>query len=363
MPLSSARRLPVLAEARQPPLDMPPIPSEFGAHGVPPLTDRAGRQYRYLRLSITDRCQMACTYCMPEGGEGEHALRRDVLSFEQIARLTGVFSSLGIRRVRFTGGEPLLRKGIADLVGMVRQSAPLDALWLTTNGTFLATHAASLKEAGLSGVNVSLDSLQPERFSRITRGAALSPVLKGIDVALSAGLAVKLNTVALRDVNEDEFEAIVQFAWARGILPRFIELMPLGEGARILSDHHLPVGDVRARLAHLLDDVSRGRDATAGPAQYFQARHQPAHRVGFIGAISDSFCDGCNRIRLTSRGEIISCIASRRAVPLKALMERGHADRELAWAVHWALSSKLAGHEFSLDDPRQHGRGMSLVGG
>lgn len=365
MELRSPRRLPVLASRSStlPSEVLPPPPSDFFAAGVPPLTDQAGRRYLYLRLSVTDRCQMACTYCMPPTGEADHALRKEVLSFEQIDRLARVFSSLGIRRVRFTGGEPLLRKGLPKLVAMVRASADLDALWLTTNGTFLARDAAYLRAAGLTGVNVSLDSLRPERFAHITRGAALDPVLAGIDAALEAGLKVKLNTVALRDLNEDEFSSIVEFAWARGIVPRFIELMPLGEGAAILDQHHMPARAIRARLASIVEPDSSGRDTTAGPAQYHSAIDGSGRRVGIIGAISESFCEACNRIRLTSRGEIISCIASRRAVPLKAMMESGRSDEELAWAVHWALSSKHVGHEFTLDQGERHGRGMSLVGG
>ena len=340
------------------------MPADFAPGGrLPPLTDRAGRQYRYLRLSVTDRCNMACVYCMPPEGEAEHALRRDVLSFEQIARLTGVFSQMGIRRVRFTGGEPLIRKHVVDLLAQVHAQSTLDALWLTTNGVRLANLAEPLKAAGLTGVNVSIDSLDPDRFRRLTRGAELAPVLAGINAASAAGLQVKLNTVALRGENEDELGARVDFAWEIGAIPRFIELMPLGGGAALLASHHLPTSAVLARIGARVLPEAGTRDPAAGPAHYYMAADGSGNKVGIIGAISDKFCENCNRIRLTSRGEILACIASRSAMPLKDLMERGQSDAELAWAVHVARQSKRAGHEFELSSGQQHGRGMSLVGG
>jgi len=340
------------------------MPAGFAPDGrLPALTDQAGRQYRYLRLSVTDRCNMACVYCMPPTGEDDHALRRDVLSFEQIARLTRVFSQMGIRRVRFTGGEPLIRKHVVDLVAAVRAESQLDAMWLTTNGTRLGDLAAPLRAAGLTGVNVSIDSLDPDRFRRLTRGAELAPVLAGIDAARRVGLQVKLNTVALRGQNEDEFGALVDFAWDMGAIPRFIELMPLGEGAAILDAHHLPTSTILARLDGRVTGTEGERDPAAGPAHYHTAADGSGRKVGIIGAISDKFCESCNRIRLTSRGEILGCIASRTAMPLKPLMEDGQSDAQIGWAVHVALQSKRAGHEFALSSGERHGRGMSLVGG
>lgn len=329
----------------------------------PQLTDAHGRRYRYLRISVTDRCNMACQYCMPPGGEDDHALRRDVLSFEQIMRISRVFNRMGVSRLRLTGGEPLLRKGLPQLIEMLREQTDIVDMWLTTNGARLPQLAAALAAAGLAGVNVSLDSLRAERFATITRGGVLEEVLAGIDAAQRAGLQVKLNAVALRGLNDDEIPDLTRWAWARGITPRFIELMPLGEGAHLLPAHHLSTDEVRERLQPLTSEHAWERDPNAGPAYYLRSATDTAHKVGIIGAISDTFCSQCNRVRLTSRGEIIACIASRSSVPLKALMEAGASDGQLANAIQTALFGKSAGHRFTPDDSERHGRGMSLVGG
>ncbi|MCB9623504.1 MAG: radical SAM protein [Sandaracinus sp.] len=222
-----------------------PVPDDFARDGLPTLVDGNGRAYRYLRLSVTDRCDLACVYCMPPGGEVEHAVRRELLSFEEAARLVRVFAAMGIRRVRFTGGEPLVRKDVVQLVELVRRSTEVERLALTTNATRLAELAAPLREAGLDGVNVSLDSLDAERFARLTRGGDLHAVLAGVHAALDAGLAVKLNVVLVRGENDDEAERLVRWSWERGIVPRFIELMPLGEGAK-LADRRVTADQTRA---------------------------------------------------------------------------------------------------------------------
>lgn len=352
---------------------VPEVPRDFDVSA--PLRDGSGRALRYLRLSLTDRCDMACVYCMPEGGEAEHGLRRELLSFEEIARLVGLLASLGIVRVRLTGGEPLLRKDVPNLVARIRR-AGIEDVWLTTNGSRLASLARPLAEAGLVGVNVSLDSLDSSRFRRITRSGSLEQVLAGIDAALAAGLAVRTNTVVLRDENDEELDALVRWAWSRGIVPRFIELMPIGEGARLGTERFVAASEMRARLERELGEplVDRGHERGRGPARYACIAARPACRVGFITAVSDEFCTVCDRLRVTALGELRGCLASRRAVSLRDAMRAGASDRELVWALVWALAGKAAGHGFArgarraegaarVDEDEHRRVGMSLVGG
>lgn len=361
--MRTIRKLHVIGSTGLSRIDNVPPPAAFGQSRLPALTDAHGRQYRYLRVSVTDRCSMACVYCMPERGERDHALRREVLSFEQTTRLARIFAAMGVTRMRLTGGEPLLRRELPRLVRSLREEAAVQDLWLTTNGLRLPALARALADAGLHGVNVSLDTLQTRSFSTITRGSKLADVIAGIDAARAAGLTVKLNVVAMRGVNDAEFSDIVRWAWERDITPRFIELMPLGEGSKLMIAHHLPTQRIREHIGHLVADRVLPRDPASGPACYYPAADGTGRKVGIIGAISDNFCNDCNRVRLTSRGEIIACIASRAHVPLKQLIEAGADDRALAWAMHRALNSKLAGHAFRLNATEAHGRGMSLVGG
>jgi cyclic pyranopterin phosphate synthase len=338
----------------------------FGS-GEPPLRllDSRGRTYTYLRLSVTDRCDFACVYCMPPGGEDEHATRPELLTFEEAARVVGIFETLGISRVRFTGGEPLVRRDIVHLVELVGRRTNIQRMVMTTNGSRLAELALPLKQAGLTGVNISIDTLDPERFRQITRGGELSRVLAGVHAALAAGLDVKINTVVLGGMNEHDAGDLVDWAWSLGITPRFIELMPLGEAAKLSAERFLD----RTHVLSLLGDrlrLDEQADAVPGqgPARYFRGRGDAARRVGFITAVSDEFCASCNRVRVNARGEIRACLASRRAISLRDLMRDGKDDREIAWAIHQALGTKDSGHSF--DDPAEveHTRvGMSLIGG
>jgi GTP 3',8-cyclase len=356
-------RLPVLPSRARTPLALSPPPPDFAADGLPVLADARGRVYRYLRLSVTDRCDYACVYCMPPGGEHEHAVRPELLSFEEVVRLVGVLARSGISRVRFTGGEPLVRRDLVRLVAMVHREAPQLELALTSNASRLAALAAPLAAAGLTGVNVSLDSLDPSRFRAITRGGELGDVLAGIRAALAVGLEVKLNTVVLGGENDHELEALVDFAFGLGITPRFIELMPLGEAAALPGERFVPWRSLYARLAARLG----GELETAGvrgPARYFAAREGGGRKVGFITAVSDEFCGDCNRVRITARGDLRACLASRAAVSLCDVMRDGGSDRELAWALHAALGLKQRGHGFGDADESEHERvGMSLIGG
>jgi len=343
---------------------VPRRPEGFGEPRVPALTDGRGRVYTYLRLSLTDRCNLACVYCMPPGGEAEHALRPELLSFEEAVRLVSVFVDGGVRRVRFTGGEPLVRRDAVRLVEMVRRSCPVDELVMTTNAVRLAELARPLADAGLDGVNVSIDSLDPDRFREITRGGELAPVLAGTHAAIEAGLEVKLNVVALGGVNDDELGRLVDWAWEIGATPRFIELMPIGEGAALPAERFLGAGRIIELLGARLAAGEKVADTGRGPARYLRAADGSGRRVGFITAVSDEFCESCNRVRVSAKGDLRACLADRRAVSLRDLMREGATDLDLAWAIRWALGTKDAGHAFDDGAVDEHEHvGMSLIGG
>jgi cyclic pyranopterin phosphate synthase len=343
-----------------------PVPSRPSGWAPRPLEDARGRRITYLRASITDRCDMACVYCMPPGGEDEHATRQDLLTFEELVAIARAFAEAGVRRIRLTGGEPLVRRDVVRLVSMLRSGTAIGEIVMTTNGARLAALARPLRGAGLDGVNVSVDSLDRERFAAITRGGELKEVLAGIDAALDAGLEVKVNTVALGGVNEEELGAIVDWAWSIGIVPRFIELMPIGEAARLPSERFLPAARILERLGARVDATAAvaAPDPGRGPARYLPARDGSGRRVGLITAVSDEFCGGCNRVRLTSRGELRACLASRRAVSLRDVLRAGGDARDLLWAASWSLGAKDGGHRFTDPMADEHTRlGMSLIGG
>jgi cyclic pyranopterin phosphate synthase len=340
----------------------PARPDDFNA--IPLLRDARGRRYTYLRLSVTDRCDLACIYCMPPSGEDEHTVRRDLLTFEEAARLVSVFASAGIRRVRFTGGEPLVRKDIVRLVELVHRRTEVEELVMTTNATRLSELARPLRDAGLFGVNISIDTLDGGRFTELSRGGDLGRVLAGIHAAVDVGLDVKLNTVPLRGRNDDELQRMVDFAWSLGMTPRFIELMPLGEGAKLPSSMRMTADDVIEALGpRVCREIPTGVEGH-GPARYLAAGDGSNHRVGFITPISNEFCDTCNRVRVTARGDIRACLASRRAISLRNIIRAGGSDLDLAWAMVWSLSGKDRGHHFLEPDEHEHERvGMSLIGG
>ena len=301
---------------------------------------------------------------MPPSGEDEHAVRRDILSFEEASRLVSVFAAAGIRRVRFTGGEPLVRKDIVRLVELVHRRTEVEELVMTTNATRLSELARPLRDAGLFGVNISIDSLDPARFAELTRGGDLRRVLAGVHAALDVGLEVKLNTVPLRGRNDDELGRLVDWAWSLGVTPRFIELMPLGEGAKLPAELRMTADDVIRALDAQLSSESPSGVEGHGPARYLRAADGSGRRVGFITPISNEFCDTCNRIRVTARGDIRACLASRRAISLRDIMRAGGSDLDLAWAMFWSLSGKDRGHHFLEAQEHEHERvGMSLVGG
>jgi cyclic pyranopterin phosphate synthase len=367
-------RLPIVCGDTDAPLDLPdtlrtedPIPlAAKGQAGYPGwLADRQGRSLRYLRMSVTDRCDLRCQYCMP--AEGVPASEReDVLSFEEIVRVVRIFARLGVETVRITGGEPLVRKNLPELIRGIREDAGITDIALTTNATALEKLAAPLVQAGLSRINVSLDSVDPETFRVMTRGGDVHRVMAGIEAALAHGIAeVKTNAVVVRGHNDRQVGDVVEWSWARGITPRFIELMPLGEGAKLGRDAVVPVAEIKATLADKL--VVEGDPAyrsDRGPAGYLEARDGSGRKVGFIGAVTDNFCHRCNRVRVTARGEIRACLASPSGLSLRDLMRHNDSDDAVVEAIEEALFGKGKGHEFYVSGvDRHHAVHMSRIGG
>lgn len=315
------------------------------------MRDREGRAIEYLRLSVTDRCNCRCTYCMPAGGV-PMLRHEDVCSFEELARITGVCCELGVRKVRLTGGEPLVRRGLPDLVRMLRAVPGVDELALTTNATLLAPLAAELADAGLDRVNVSLDSLRPERYAAITRGARLEDALDGIRAALDAGLTpLKINCVLMGGVNDDEVADVAGLARREPVDVRFIELMPIGEAACWPRARFVPADAVLAAVPGL---TPAGGD---GVAELFSAPGW-AGRVGLIRPMSHRFCGGCTRIRVTADGRLKPCLHSADEVPLRGLS--GDALRE---AILAGVALKPAHHGMDGAHASESARAMNEIGG
>lgn len=339
-----------------------------GRVGVPGwLSDRQGRRLRYLRISVTDRCDLRCHYCMPPEGTPASP-RAELLRFEEIARLVRLFRALGVETVRLTGGEPLLRRGLAELVGLIRAEGITD-LALTTNATLLESQAEALHRAGLTRLNVSLDSLRPETFAHVTRGGDLGRVLRGLAAAHAVGFRpIKLNTVVVRGMNDDELPPLVDFAFEHGFVPRFIELMPLGAGAgaALGAGAVVSVKEMRSRLADRLASASAAEPADLpgrGPATYVDARGGGGRRVGFIGAVTENFCERCNRVRVTAQGQIRACLASPEGLSLRDLLRREESDEALLDVLTTSLFGKRAGHYFHEEHDRHLDVAMSGVGG
>lgn len=338
----------------------PPRPRRFDA--IPSeLIDASGRRIAYVRLSITDRCDLACVYCMPPEGERQHARRSELLDFDELARLAAVLAACGVRRLRLTGGEPLVRRDVVELVRKIRARAPSLELALTTNGTRLRDLARPLAEAGIGAVNVSIDSLDPARFAALSRGGELAVVLEGIDAALAAGMKVKTNSVVVGRESLAEMVALIDWAWSRGITPRFIELMPIGEAGKLERAAFVPAEAIAQAIA-----ARAGRPVpahgVAGPAVYVEG--DGGRRVGLIAATTRPFCDTCNRTRITARGELRGCLGSPHGVALREVIRGSDDDRDVAWALHAALGTKAARHGFAFGAEGVHEDvGMSLVGG
>jgi cyclic pyranopterin phosphate synthase len=329
------------------------------------MIDPLGRDITYLRLSVTDRCDLRCLYCMDE--TPEFLPKPDVLSLEELERLARVFIGLGVRKLRLTGGEPLVRRGVMGLIarlGAQLAAGGLDELTLTTNGTRLAACAAALAAAGVQRLNVSLDTLQPEVFRRITRTAALPQVLAGIAAARAAGLRVKINTVVMAGINEDEIETLVEWCGSEGFDLTLIESMPLGGFPLATLGPALPLAAVRARLARRWT-LRPLPYRSGGPARYVQVE-QTGTRLGFITPLSDNFCAGCNRVRLTCTGRLVLCLGHEDGLELRPLLRAGADDAALRAAILAALRAKPAAHEFAAAETGQAAppaRGMHITGG
>lgn len=328
------------------------------------LVDPYGRVISYLRISVTDRCDFRCTYCMSENMQ--FLPRAEVLSFEEIDRIATAFVRCGVRKLRLTGGEPLVRRGIIDLVRSLSRhlGAGLDELTLTTNGNQLAKHARDLAAAGIRRINVSLDTLDPARFRQVTRWGDLARVLEGIAAAKDAGLHVKINTVALRGINEDEIADLVAWCGREAHDLVLIETMPMGEVDEDRADRYLPLSIVRAELAkHFTLDPTDY--ATGGPARYVTVR-ETGRRLGFITPLTHNFCESCNRVRLTATGMLYMCLGQNDSADLRAAIRRSPADADLLAAIEEAIGRKPKGHDFVISRglPRPAvARHMSVTGG
>ena len=330
-----------------------------------PLIDPFGRAITYLRVSVTDRCDLRCTYCMSE--QMTFLPRSDLLTLEELDRLCSAFVARGTRKLRITGGEPLVRRDIMDLFATLSRhlrSGALHELTLTTNGTQLEQHAEALAAAGVKRINVSLDTLDADKFRAVTRRGDFGKVMAGLDAAQAAGLKVKINTVALRGINEDELEELVRWSHGRGMDITFIEVMPLGEDFGRKPDEFLSLTDVRAALArrYSLTPLSM---STGGPARY-DAVAETGGKIGFITPLTHNFCESCNRVRVTCTGTLFMCLGQNDAVDLRAPLRASASDDGLHAAIDTAIARKPRGHDFVADrltaKPRVV-RAMSVTGG
>ena len=329
-----------------------------------PLVDPFGRAITYIRVSVTDRCDFRCVYCMPE--HMQFLPKKDVLSLEELERLCAAFVRKGVERVRITGGEPLVRRDVMRLIESLgtRIGDGLKELTLTTNGSQLHRFAHDLRKAGMRRINVSLDTLEEQKFRTITRWGELAKVMAGIDAAQREGLKVKINTVALKGINEGEIEDMLVWAHGRGMDFTLIETMPMGEvdGGRVAQ--YVPLSLVRARLAarFTLEDTDH---RTGGPARYVRVR-ETGGLLGFITPLTHNFCESCNRVRLTCTGRLYMCLGQSDDADLRAPLRASRDDAALDAAIDAAIARKPKGHDFVID--RRHerpalSRHMSLTGG
>lgn len=328
------------------------------------MIDPLGRSITYLRLSVTDRCDLRCVYCMPE--HMEFLPRNDLLSLEELQRLADCFVDMGIRKIRLTGGEPLVRRNIGtllDSLGERVKDGSLEELTLTTNGTQLAKYVDQLAQCGVRRINVSLDTLDPELFSQVTRGGKLDAVVDGLERARGAGLAVKINTVALKGVNETEFDRMVEWCGTMGFDLCLIETMPLGE-VEDRTEQYLPLSAVRERLQQRWS-LTETDYRTGGPASYVTVA-ETGRRIGFITPLTHNFCEGCNRIRVTCTGTLYMCLGQEDAADLRLPLRNSDGNDAVKAAIEKAIARKPKGHDFIID--RDHrgpalARTMSMTGG
>ena len=330
-----------------------------------PLIDPFARAISYLRVSVTDRCDLRCVYCMAE--DMTFLPKADVLSLEELDRLCSVFVGLGVRKLRLTGGEPLVRKNIMWLIrrlGRHLDSGALDELTVTTNATQLARFAGELADAGVRRINVSLDTLDAQKFTAITRWGDLDRVMDGLAAAKQAGLKVKINMVALKGVNDDEFDRMIAWCGECGFDMTIIEVMPMGDIGEQRIDQYMPLSMVRAQIER--NWTLSGIDyATGGPARYTRVA-ETGGRLGFITPMTHNFCESCNRVRLTCTGTLFMCLGQDDAADLRAALRASEDDAVVADAIRDAITRKPKGHDFIIDRRRKRpavGRHMSVTGG
>ncbi len=329
------------------------------------MIDPFGRSITYLRLSVTDRCDLRCVYCM--GEEMEFLPRAELLTIEELERLCLAFIRLGVRKLRLTGGEPLVRRGIMTLIARLGQqvaAGTLDELTLTTNGTRLAEFAGDLKAAGMKRINISLDTLDVDTFRRLTRFGRIDKVLDGIAAAKAAGLKVKINLVALKGVNEHEIDRMVAWCGEQGYDLTLIETMPLGEVEGSRNEHYLPLDEVRQRLSRNWTlEPSAAR--TGGPATYVRVA-ETGRMLGFITPLTHNFCEGCNRVRVTCTGRLYLCLGQEDSADLRAPLRQSEAEDGVEAVIREAIGRKPKGHDFIIDREHQRpalARHMNVTGG
>lgn len=329
------------------------------------IVDPFGRTISYLRVSVTDRCDFRCVYCMAE--QMTFLPKPDLLTLEELDRLCSAFIRQGVRKLRLTGGEPLVRRDVLTLIralGRHLDTGALDELTLTTNGSQLERFAGELAAAGIRRINVSLDTLDPDRFAAITRWGRLAQVLAGIDAAVLAGLRIKINMVALKGVNDDEIETMLRWCGARGFDLTLIETMPMGEIDGYRHDQYVPLSQVRADLERRLTLIDLP-DRTGGPARYVQVA-ETGGRLGFITPLTHNFCESCNRVRLTCTGTLYMCLGQEDAADLRAPLRASATDGPLDAAIAEAIGRKPRGHDFIIDRQVRRPavqRHMSVTGG
>ena len=335
-------------------------------NNIPKLIDPFNRAITYLRVSVTDRCDFRCVYCMSENMN--FLPKADLLTLEELDKMCTAFISQGVEKLRITGGEPLVRRNIMEFFNSISRhlkTGALKELTLTTNGSQLHRFAEQLAEIGIKRINVSLDTLNEEKFSQITRWGRLVQVLKGIDAALAAGIKIKINTVALKDFNEDELEKIVKWCANRKMDLTFIEVMPMGDiGNEYRLNQYWPLSDLRKRLTKTwtLKDTD---EQTGGPARYVRV-YETGQKIGFITPMTHNFCESCNRVRLTCTGELYQCLGQEDQVDLRKVLRKNSEIEPLLEAIHNAISKKPKGHDFDYSRQSisgQMSRHMSHTGG
>jgi len=326
------------------------------------MYDKINRRIDYMRISVTDRCNLRCVYCMPT--DGVRALGHDdVLSYEEILRVAKVATALGISKIRLTGGEPLIRKGLTGFIRQLAEINGIDDLSLTTNGTLLEPNAEELRDAGITRINVSLDSLRPGRFKELTRGGDLDRVMRGIEKAESLGFVpIKINMVPVRGINDDEIEDFARLTLEKPYHVRFIEFMPIGDRKFWDESKVVPTSEVMDRISKIGELEPVGQEGEKGPATLYGL---PGAKgiLGFISPVSNHFCGSCNRLRLTADGKLRPCLFAESEIDLKTPMRTGCDDEEIARLMVLALEVKPEGHQLAEGVKKRYSRTMSRIGG